>query len=245
MTYHSTFRRGGSGALAAEILRDSPRAYWKLAETSGTTMADSSGNGYNLTASSVTLANANLLGDSTVYPYLSSTSSRFSRSGTLGLATPVNGDLSYECVVMLPSRAGGNGRRLFSFAASGETEPTNFQFQPSLTANVASVSEFWEYGAGVNVSVNGRHRVLPCVPTHLAFVRDVTAGEYRFYVNGEFDSVGTWSALPSGGGSCSTYIGWNTSASDPMWIGHCAVWDSVLSAERIKAHFRATGLMSS
>lgn len=245
MTYHSSFRRGGNAALAAEILRDSPLAYWKLDETSGTTLADSSGNGFNLTASGLVLADTQLLGDSSRYPYFNSVTSRASRAGTLGLSTPVNGDMSYECVVMLPSRVGGNGRRLFGFATSGETEATNYQFQPSLSATTATMGDFWEYGAGTNQSVNGRHRVLPCRPTHLAYVRDVTNGEYRFYVNGELDATATWGNLPTGGGSCATYLGYTTSNSDLMWMGHCAIWNSVLAAERIKAHFRATGLMSS
>ena len=36
---------GGGGTYAAEVLADSPLAYWRMEETSGTTMADSSDNG--------------------------------------------------------------------------------------------------------------------------------------------------------------------------------------------------------
>lgn len=36
-------------SLAAEILADTPIAYWKMNEVSGTTLADSSGNGHDLT----------------------------------------------------------------------------------------------------------------------------------------------------------------------------------------------------
>lgn len=54
---------GGGGGFSGEVLADSPLAYWKLDETSGTTAADSSGNSRTATYSFVTPGSASLLTD--------------------------------------------------------------------------------------------------------------------------------------------------------------------------------------
>lgn len=47
--------RAAPGNYEAEVLADNPNAVWFFNETAGTTLADSSGNGLDLTANSVTL----------------------------------------------------------------------------------------------------------------------------------------------------------------------------------------------
>ena len=242
MTYLSTWRRGGGTALAREILRDAPRAYWILNETSGQAQ-DSSGNGYHsTTASGIVYADQPLLGDSISYALFNGATSRFSRAGTLGLTMPYTGDYTFQCVFMATDNSGSNPWRLFSFAASGETEATNFQLSPQIDAN-GNPSDFWEHGAGVNVSATlVRYIYNSCRPIHLAFVRDSSAMEMRFYAGGMYLGRQTYANAPSGGGSCATYLGYNTSNTGVMWMGHAAFWNSIVAEDRILAWHRASGL---
>lgn len=68
-----------TGPLNADIMALSPLAYYRLDEASGTTVADSSGHGYNLTTTTpttVTLGVAGLAGDGgTAYNFTAATSS--------------------------------------------------------------------------------------------------------------------------------------------------------------------------
>lgn len=52
---------GGGGTYSAEVLADSPAAYWRLGESSGSTMTDSSGNNRNGTYYTTTLGATGLL----------------------------------------------------------------------------------------------------------------------------------------------------------------------------------------
>lgn len=59
---HYVASSGGGGGYAAEVLADSPLAYWRLGDASGTTMTDSSGNSRNGTyVNSPTLGATGLL----------------------------------------------------------------------------------------------------------------------------------------------------------------------------------------
>lgn len=242
MTFHNSWRRGGTSALAAEILRDAPLAYWKLDESSGLAQ-DSSGNGYHMTTvSGITYQDQMLLADSILYPRFGTTTARFSRAGTLGLATPVTGDFTFQCVFMGWTNVPSTQYSLFSFSASGETAATNFQLAPRITTS-GELEDLWEYGAGVNeVTTLERHIIPAGRPMHLAFVRDSVNLEYRFYSGGVLLGKKAYANAPSGGGSCATYLGYNTSNTGQFWMGHAAFFSSVIDEERIQAWFRATGL---
>lgn len=240
---------GASTTLAAAILADSPTGFWKLDETSGTTAADSSGNGYNLTYSgSYTLA------DSAIVPSDDTKRVRFESTGKasattkLGTSPPLTGDWTIE-VVAVPYDISSSAVRLLSLGASGETEAANYQFELRIGTNLQP-SIFWEYSAGTDQTVSAANgstiiAARSGVALHLVVVKDGTANTLTFYVNGVKVSTASYSNEPSGG----------TDAAMTLTIGAASTMGSCgegpaafyagtkLSEVRIRAHARAAGFI--
>lgn len=236
---------GRAALLAAEITADSPMAYWKCDETSGTTLDNAQGTAaYDLTLSGTyTLSYTYLLpGDTTKYLALLGTAAYAGVSGSLGFTPPINGDWTVECVI-LPKNYTANGNRIFAIAGVGETEATNYQMYV-FTNTDGTLGAFWEHSAGTNVSIASGVNIRRGEAVHLAFTKDGTGNTVTFFINGRKVGIVSYANEPTGGsGSMLTRIGNDgTGSSDPMTIGHVAVYNSVLSDARIRAHALAAGL---
>jgi hypothetical protein len=238
--------------LAAEILADSPMAFWKLDETSGSTFADSSGNGYDLTISN---ANANtILSQAAIIPTLPTTffpyfgNNVVSRSGALGFSTPITGAWTVEFIIQFG--APGTTIAPFTIANNGETSADNIQIQIDLSASTFVKVE-WETGSGTNASRNLPYVIANYSPSlHIVVVKTgaATSGNFRLYVNGsqrrDVNAV-TVTSDPTGGSSANTYIGsyvaGATIPSDSV-LAYMAVYNAALADARIVAHAQAAGL---
>jgi hypothetical protein len=239
--------------LAAEILADSPMAFWKLDETSGSTFADSSGNGYDLNIGG---GGGIILAQSAVVPALPSTSfpyfgnSTASRSGALGFTTPITGAWTVEFILMYG--APGTNIVPFTISNNGETSADNIQIQIDLNISSTLACE-WENGNGTNRSATMNYSVLPVYspPRHFMVVKTDSAansGQFLLYVNGRLrrgvNAISVTSD-PSGGSAAGTYIGsYVSGATIPTdsVMAYTAVYGSALSATRAVAHAQAAGL---
>lgn len=241
---------GTSTALSAAILADTPTAYWKLDDTSGTSAVDSSGNGYTLTYSgSYTLA------DTAIVPTEDTKTIKFGATGKaqattkLGTSPPLTGDWSIEGIFATLDTA-SQPVRLLGMGGSGETEVANYQFAVRISTSLQP-QIFWEYSAGTDQTVsaaNGSTNVTlqSGRPVHLAVVKDGTANTLTFYVNGVKMCAPSYSNEPSGGtdAAVTVQIGADSSNTAEFLAGHVAFYaGSKLTEARIRAHARAAGFL--
>ena len=234
--------------LSAIILGDSPMAYWKCNETSGTTLDNAEGTAaYDLTVSgSYTLAYTYLLPGSTEkYLYIGNTSAYAGVSGDIGFSSPINGDWTIEALV-IPGDWASNAIRIFSIAGVGETEATNYQAAISFAVTTGELICFWEYGAGTNVTISSTFIPTKFTPYWVSAVKDGTANTVTFYINGRLISSISYANEPTGGTDASvvTRIGHDgTGNTGNFTIGHVCVWASKLTAAQIRDHALAAGLL--
>jgi hypothetical protein len=235
----------GATALTQEILADSPTAFWKFNESSGTTVTDYSGNGYHMT-----LSGAYTQQFTGVKPGLSERLTRFN-SGTgkariqskLGGSPPLVGDWTVECT-FLALDFGTNPLRLFYMEGSDATEANNRQIQLAVnTSGQFTVS--WQNSAGTNQNTNLLSIVQRGHSYHVICVKDGTANTLTLYVNGALVFETTYTIEPTGGtGSLACTVGAAEKAgnSGDMTVGYVAVYlGQKLNPDRVMVHARAAG----
>lgn len=230
---------GGSspGDIATEILADSPTAYWKLNETSGTNWDDSTAGNQDLTTTgSPDLAWAFLIPHSSdkFVRIPNGSGTRLTRSGFTATA-PATGDWTQECIVMLQGPV-GTTYRLLGFNTSGGS-----------TINAWTITSSGEPGTIWNASPQQTTAplFLPIagIPFHLAIIKDGTANTVTYYVNGRKIAAVSYATEPNLSGSGGTLFVGSTpaaTATGPFVLGHLAYYDGVkLSDTRIMAHAKA------
>ncbi len=248
----------GSGSptgntLSAEILADVPTGYWKCNDTSGSTIVDSSGNGFDLTVTGTpTLAYAVEVPTETAsFLRIKGTGDGASLTSALGTSPPLTGDISFCCIVT-PESLITNHNLLFSLGLnSSETEANNIQFYAYLDiGNSGRLTVFWENGAGTdtNVAQSQQSSQLPVLMRSAMWhaVKDGTAKTVTFYRNGVLmGNAVSYTNNPTGGtGSIQARIGFDgTLSTGTMRIAHVAFFNAVkLTAARVWAHARAAGM---
>lgn len=217
----------------ATVLADTPLAFWKLNETSGTTAADSSGNalagtytgGYTLAAAPPSNApGAVLLNGSTGYV----------NCGTPA-ALNVTAAWTLEAWIYLTATPNGCGVITEFFNATGNVlYEIGFGISTSgssLTAGYYTGSA-WQIVTGTALTLNAWH--------HIAATWDGTT--LRLYADGAQVATATPTAAPVAGNN-GIYIGrrHDSSASPyfPGRIASAAIYGTALSAARISAHYSA------
>lgn len=220
-------------SYSSEVLADSPLAYWKLDETSGTSAADSSGNSRTATYGSATSGGTSLLGDGSGQ---STTLNESTGAGYLTLASAswMNvSSITVSCLVKITSaNDGSNGDAIVS-RLSGNFDwvilrDQTGHFEASVWNNVGT-----RYNA-ISSSVATSGTIY-----HVAFTWN--GSNLILYVNG------TAVATTAVSGTVATLaapleIGRYSSASVTVPSGNIdevAIFGSALSAARIAAHSTA------
>jgi hypothetical protein len=235
-------------SLATEILADTPTAYWKC-DDSGSTLADSSGNGYTLTLNGANVVNSSYLipTDNTLYLRCIGGTTGFANAVTaLGTSPPLTGDWTVVAVTLRDVNSGLDS--IFSLGLnSSETEANNLQLYCYLTTTKQGMT--WESGGGTDQATNSlRDYAFQAFPTMWHWVKDGTANTVSFYRNGKFVEARSYATEPTGGtGSIEARIGYTGSGTtNPFVVGHVAFFNAAkLSAARIWAHAKAAGLAGS
>lgn len=251
---------------ASTVLADSPTGYWKLAESSGTSAADSSGNGYHGVYVGTLTLGSSVLADS-------DTSVDFPGTETGGYvqlpdAFPNPTSLTIEAVIEVAPMtsagllvADGYRGKLFSRPASGGYDPYRVGFDPgSGQYGLWGVTAQGNNGAGTDgrsdypfLDDSARHLVaITLDPT--GAVSPYAAYNFEIYVDGLMVEANTYLTAPLVtsllgpiiGGVNSGIISGSTYGYDPYRfqgkIGHVAFYSSRLSADRLAAHAAALGL---
>jgi hypothetical protein len=223
--------------LSAEILADAPTGYWKCNDTSGSTIVDSSGGGFDLTTTGTpTLAYASLVPTETAaFLRIKHPSDGASRTSALGTSPPL-GDLSFGCIVT-PETLVTDHLIVFSLGLdSTAVAANNFQFFFYFDANNSyRPTVLQEHGSRVseNVTCGTFTSILPVVyrPAFWHVVRDATAKTILFYRNGV--PIGTAAAsyvnaVTGGTGSIQARIGTDGVLNTALYqVAHVAIYVGV------------------
>lgn len=222
-----------------EVLDDSPYLYWKMDETSGTTVDDSSGNNRDGTyVNSPTLNQTSLINEGKSVDFDGS-------NDRIDYTLPANFTGSFTIELWFECDDVTKYNNLFGAwtANSNGNYGTNIQITDSgtLDINIARTDfNFWLVNAGGYgpISANTRY--------HLALVANASTNEARLYINGsQSGSTMTWSTSdPVIGASGKTFrvaqVGsvTNSNTFDGQ-IQNFAIYSSALSGARILAHYNA------
>jgi hypothetical protein len=227
---HLEFSVGTEGGYDAGVLASSPVAYYRVNETSGTTLSDSSGSGYNLTlgGSGTTLGTTGSLNGSTDKAITFNGSGYACYSGSASLT----GTFTVEAWVNPATSAG-------SLGIVGSRKPSDFSFDVKYQAG----KFHGEIGNGVSWLAAAADTAASYTTLnawyHIAYV--VTPTTYTIYVDGANAGSGSYSSstpllFNSTHNLCVGADGTNFENFNGQ-IDEVAIYSSALSAATILNHY--------
>ena len=229
----------GAGQLAAAILADSPSGYWPLDEQSGSVARDASGNGrHGSYVGAVLLGRpgaagpaADLAGSGWVNTPVSLSQLMPSTQGTV------------TAVVRIPERLQDFSSLGYPGHIPNAIWTTSAWYQGVTVGRYAGVTglHLWNFYTGsndrrVHVQVQRGDWI------HLAWV--LRGGRLYAYVNGQETSTAAAEAMASMGSFQIGLSNVQSNAFYPSALQHVAAFPVGLSAERIRAHAAAAGLLA-
>jgi len=223
-----------SGSYATEVLNDKPLGYWRLGESSGTSAADSSGNGR-----SGTYVNGPMLGaPSLLEGDPGNTSVSFDGSNdhvSVAHATAWNltGDLTLEALINVSG--GGNYRTIVAKHAAS-TDTSTFEFR--IRASTGKLQFVQKTTGGTYLTLTSQQALATGRTYHVAVTKSGTTAS--LYIDGSLDR-----SSPNFNGTIATHdrpvrIAMRDGAK-PLGgrIDEVAVYDRALPVSRIQAHHLA------
>lgn len=225
-------------SYSAEVLADSPLAYYRLGESSGTTLVDSSGNGRNGTFAGGVTHGAGRL-------QLADTDTATDFNGTTGKATvssPTwlnNAAITIECLYQ-PDVISGQRQLVDRDEASGAGGVRQWQWRITSAGKLEAIL----FTSAGTKTVTGGTTLTAGAKHHGAVVYDGT--DIRLYLDGVLDAapVAAAGTLTSAGTQALTigYSWFNGGAGSSFFDGiidEVAIYSTALSAARIAAHVAA------
>lgn len=217
-------------SYSSAVLADSPLAYYRLGETSGTTMVDSSGNGRNgLHVSSPTLGATGLLVGDSDKAVTYGTGADLSRTPYAAWMDTPNGSLECWFATTTPTTQSVVGRW-----SSNPLEWIFIDFTPTAIRAYCSIGAT-DYVAQTSTNVGAMR---DGNPHHVVATHD--GSTLRLYVDGaQVASVAAVGNL--NGGNADIYIGTRQTSGTHFTgtIDEVAIYGTALSAARVAAHYTA------
>lgn len=220
-------------SYSATVLADAPLGYFRMGESSGTTLTDSSGNGRNgsYSGSGVTLGATAVISDTDKAATFAGGSSGYAQASGAWLNVAAATAFSFEMWVRPTNTTGG------FMCGRWKSGGTQFYIQCYPTDLVLSMNI-----SGTQRAFAVSHTLVAGEVLHLAATYDGTT--MRLYVNGALAGTGAYAGSLNAPALTDLYLGRiESSATDffPGTFDEVAVYGSVLSAGRIAAHY-ADGL---
>src|SRR5215831_11514823 len=211
-------------------------SYWQLAETSGTSAADSKGTNTGTYTGGYTLAQTppGLSGQVSGAVLLNGTTGCIVDGSPAGLN--LNRNFSLECWFKLTAGATTTGGLISHgyqsyYLRAAYVSGTNFNLQ-ALQSNVGGL-----LGSSTNLTPGNWYYAVCTVDA---------AGAVKLYINGVLDASGTMSATLSA--TYSVTLGRDTNGSGVAieflngTLSNCAIYNTALSAAQVTAHYNAASL---
>lgn len=231
--------------LAATILADSPFAFWK-GDDAGTKLADSSGNGFDLTTVNGTVA-YNVSGLIPTLPTV-----QFARVGPANGASGANGwQLTSQLGRTYPLTTWSAECVFCPITSSGAVRIFDLRVN---SGNSSAITLFYQIGTGVEMIYPGVSNLLTVLlpinnsAVHLCVTVSTTAGTstVTVYVNGI--QIGSYTAAASTiTGTMIAAVGDIAAFGTPsagFYLGYLALFPNTLSAARVAAHASAAGKLA-
>jgi hypothetical protein len=215
-----------------EVIADNPVAYWRLGETSGTTLVEDGGNYSGSYTGSPTLNSAGAVAGNAAAAFNGS-----SQYAEVAYSENLNPSVFSVEAWAYPTGGAGNFRAVLS--------SRNVQSGPLILSGFiiyASDSNKWQFwlGAGSAWSRPDGPSVSLNEWVHLVGTFDGTA--QRLYVNGVLQATATPSFITNAARPLRIAAGLNEGSPDfyfPGSIDEVAIYNTALSAARIAAHYDA------
>lgn len=219
------------------VLADTPKGYWRLGETSGTSAADTSGANNNGTyTGSPTLGVGGVIAGDT------NTAATFVGTTQYVAATPSNPSsmsAPYTVEAWVKPNTAANGTTLGIFG-------TRFGGAQSFDMKLMNGNKIHgDIGTGsawLTTAADANFTYAAGVPIHIAY--SVTTTDYTIYANGVQVATGTFSGTPLLYNSTHTIRIGNSASTEGFngTIDEVAVYPDALSHDRVKAHYLASTL---
>jgi Concanavalin A-like lectin/glucanases superfamily len=232
---------GNNNAYDQAVTADSPTAWWKLADASGSgTAADASGNSHTGTATNVTFGYpgpVSVNASETAGFFNASSSTITSSYNPSGAAISIELWLN-ATVAQLTAQP--------RVVANSHTDADNKGFQFQLTTASSLLTPKIGFGNGTTTAaISGTYPVAASVGpsngwVHLVATYDSTT--MRLYVNRIQSQSGTGLSGSVAAGSNGISIGYNATYGGDFWGGslaQVAIYTTALSAPRVLAHYQA------
>lgn len=220
---------------ATEVLADTPWAYWKLGEASGT-FADSSGNARTM---SPQVAGSTSYAQAPIGPGLGNSVNFNGISGVYGFLTgnPGGGDVTIEWVFKPSNLVAGSPKGVIDFNNDARMIRISDTGQPGGAFQLKLGTTTLTTTGGLVANGNAYH----CAATYTS-----STGAVLLYVNGTQVYSGTTTTTAFVTGSGFIRLPWNNANGREIAgpFSDVAIYQSVLSPTRISAHFLASGLGS-
>jgi hypothetical protein len=237
----------------ATILGQTPTAYWRFTEASGS-IVDQTGGGADLTpgAGYVYRRSPLLRSDPfTLHGFFGLVSNcNAVRTGYSPFPAPNTGDYSIS-LIYKSDIVNTAQRTFFTVVGSSGSPASNYQAAFFIPGSSGLYSAFWQNGSGpTSVTTQSTVQLLngntggSGIPCHLVLVVDGISKIAYFYLNGRLGSAISYSTIPSGGTSVDTRIGNNTAFSADGaqgTLGEVAVWNRKLTSTEIMSQALAGG----
>lgn len=222
--------------LDTEVLADSPIGYWPMNETTGSTFADQSGNGRDMTvAGTVTLGYADgpCDGSSRKAPYFTNGTASTAASTVWQL----NNSFTIECWHQALGSSGFTDPGILCFGSGAKTSTDGWlYFWPDRVGHkyyAAKRSNLYVTTSGVPRDLSGCYR-------HFVWRYDSSSNTASAWLDGDQIQSGT-RAYTNLAISAALIAGRNNEYGDNrnnMLLSHVAVYGAALSDARIRAHWR-------
>jgi hypothetical protein len=226
------------------VLNDTPKAYYHLDETSGTSAADSSGNSHTGTYNGTPSLNqtSNLpFGGGTAVSFTTASSQYVTCSGAQVYSTS-----GYSIEFWVKANGSISGAYVFYGEGNSGSSNTILQFVSNAGANSSKLQIFMRNDAGTTL-INNATSSAVMFPSagntpsahHIVFTDN--NGSWKLYVDGSQDSTGSYtpSTLTTNTSAIGALIRNTTGSFATATMDEVATYSTVLSSDRVLAHYNA------
>lgn len=233
---------GGIKPYSDVVLQDNPWLYWRLEETSGTFLADSSGNGRNGTADDAVVRGVAGQSGRTGFGSSVVTGASYQRLFGINAGTDLYAGVSIECFIKPNTLSGG--RQCLGYMGSQTNRPGHFMY---LTGSTISLEQHENYASIYTMAQTGT--IASTAWHHIVgvYTKPQQSGNYplngQIYINGVSVASGLVKEYEIGLGTNWNRQGCGNSIDvDSQFDGSIdefAIYLSALSTARIAAHYAA------